>query len=209
MDYMIFEIIGYVASVVTAFSLTMKNIRRLRWWNLLGAAFFSAYGALIGAWPVFALNGFVVLVDIYYLYDMSRTVEYFDLIKVDIQQSVFSKLFLDFYKKDIEEFFPKFSYDPNEAYQACFCVRNARPVNLILARKLDDQKVLIDLDYAIPEYRDMKSGRYFYKEGIKKLGFDHGQEFICKNVSPKHKQYLKTIGFKQAGVEDGYPVFKK
>jgi len=68
----IFEIIGYVASAVTAFSLTMKNIKKLRWWNFFGAAAFSAYGALIGAWPVFALNGFVAIVDVYYLITMNQ-----------------------------------------------------------------------------------------------------------------------------------------
>jgi hypothetical protein len=79
MDNMIYEIIGYVASVVTAFSLTMKNIRRLRWWNMFGAAAFSAYGAMIGAWPVFALNGFVAIVDAYYLITLNKQKEYFDL----------------------------------------------------------------------------------------------------------------------------------
>jgi uncharacterized membrane protein len=111
MDNMIFEIIGYVASVVTAVSLTMKNIHRLRWWNLFGAATFSAYGAIIGAWPVFALNGFVAIVDIYYLIEMSRRKEYFDLLEIDIKNSIFTKRFLNFYSEDISKYFPRFNFD--------------------------------------------------------------------------------------------------
>ena len=52
MENMILEIFGYVASIIIAISLTMKNIHRLRWWNLFGAIAFSTYGVLIGAWPV-------------------------------------------------------------------------------------------------------------------------------------------------------------
>ena len=64
MDYL--EFIGYAGSVLVAVSLMMSNIVRLRWINLFGAATFSAYGLLINAYPVFALNGFIVLVDLYY-----------------------------------------------------------------------------------------------------------------------------------------------
>ena len=205
MDNMIFEIIGYVASVVTAVSLTMKNIKRLRWWNLFGAATFSAYGALIGAWPVFALNGFVAIVDIYYLITMNRHKEYFDMMEVDIHTSDYAKRYLDFYKNDIATFFPDFKLDPQKKYKASFCLRDANPVNLIVVSELVNNEVLIELDYVIPEYRDMKNGQYFYHEGIKKMGLDKGQTFVSKNTNESHQKYLKTLGFKEV---DG-KVFKK
>ena len=46
------EWFGYAASVVVAISLTMSSIIKLRWFNLTGAAMFSVYGFVIGAWPV-------------------------------------------------------------------------------------------------------------------------------------------------------------
>ncbi|GGI76083.1 membrane protein [Shewanella hanedai] len=61
------EWIGYLASVVIAISLMMSDIKKLRWWNLIGAALFVAYGLAIDAIPVALVNFFIVLIDAYYL----------------------------------------------------------------------------------------------------------------------------------------------
>lgn len=63
----IWEWVGYLASVVVAVSLMMADIKKLRWWNLLGAALFVAYGWAIGAVPVALVNFFIVVIDIYYI----------------------------------------------------------------------------------------------------------------------------------------------
>lgn len=66
------EVVGHVGSVLVAVSLMMSNIKLLRWINLVGAATFSFYGYMIGASPVFLLNGFIAFVDIYYIIKMRR-----------------------------------------------------------------------------------------------------------------------------------------
>ncbi|AQS37997.1 Bacterial inner membrane protein [Shewanella psychrophila] len=63
----IWEWIGYLASVVVAISLMMSNIKKLRWWNLIGAGLFVAYGLAIEALPVALVNFFIVLIDAYYI----------------------------------------------------------------------------------------------------------------------------------------------
>lgn len=68
----IWEWVGYLASVVVAISLMMSNIKKLRWWNLIGAALFVAYGLAIGALPVALVNFFIVLIDLYYLIKLYR-----------------------------------------------------------------------------------------------------------------------------------------
>ncbi|PTA51135.1 hypothetical protein C9I43_11810 [Shewanella morhuae] len=68
----IWEWIGYLASVVVAISLMMSNIKKLRWWNLIGAALFVAYGIAISAYPVALVNFFIVLIDTYYLIKLYR-----------------------------------------------------------------------------------------------------------------------------------------
>lgn len=69
------EWVGYLASVVVAISLMMSNIKKLRWWNLIGAALFVAYGMAIGAYPVALVNFFIVLIDAYYLLKLYREPE--------------------------------------------------------------------------------------------------------------------------------------
>ncbi len=209
MNTPIFEIIGYAASAVTAISLMMKNIRRLRKWNFFGATAFSIYGALIGAWPVFALNGFIALVDIYYLIKMNRNKEYFDLIEINIHKSDFIKRFLNYYKEDIRIYFPDFQLDSQKTYRACFCLRDVRPVSLIIFSTLFPKEMLVEMDYAIPEYRDFKTGKFIYNEGIKRLGLDAGHHFVCNNSNILHERYLLALGFKKTDEKNGINVFKK
>ncbi|GAA5192265.1 YgjV family protein [Ferrimonas gelatinilytica] len=68
----IWEWVGYAASVLVAISLMMTDIKKLRWWNTAGCALFSAYGVAISAYPVALLNGFIVLVNLYYLWRIYR-----------------------------------------------------------------------------------------------------------------------------------------
>ena len=68
----VWEWVGYLASVVVAISLMMSNIKKLRWWNLIGAALFVAYGLAIGALPVALVNFFIVLIDAFYLVKLYR-----------------------------------------------------------------------------------------------------------------------------------------
>ena len=62
-----FELLGYMASLFVAVSLMMRSLVKLRVINLIGAVLFTAYGLVIDAYPVAAVNGFIVLVNIYYL----------------------------------------------------------------------------------------------------------------------------------------------
>ncbi|MDO6620346.1 MULTISPECIES: YgjV family protein [unclassified Shewanella] len=71
----VWEWVGYLASAVVAISLMMANIKKLRWWNLIGAALFVAYGLAIGAIPVALVNFFIVLIDIYYLIKLYKEPE--------------------------------------------------------------------------------------------------------------------------------------
>ncbi len=67
------EWVGYLASLLVAISLMMANIKKLRWWNLIGSALFVVYGVAITAYPVALVNLFIVLINIYYLTKIYRT----------------------------------------------------------------------------------------------------------------------------------------
>ncbi|MCL2918579.1 MULTISPECIES: YgjV family protein [Shewanella] len=66
------EIVGYMASVMVAISLMMKDIIWLRWLNFVGCSLFVAYGVAITAWPVAGMNAFVACINIYHLFKIYR-----------------------------------------------------------------------------------------------------------------------------------------
>jgi hypothetical protein len=81
---MIYEIIGYTASALVAISLMMSSIVKLRVINMIGAALFTLYGLLIGAYPVAVLNFTIVLIDLYYLRETIKSKVY--ILRFKLQQ---------------------------------------------------------------------------------------------------------------------------
>jgi hypothetical protein len=67
------EILGYTGSVLIAVSLMMKDVVRLRYYNMAGAAAFALYGLLISAWPVFLLNAFNAAINLYHVVALARS----------------------------------------------------------------------------------------------------------------------------------------
>ncbi|BDU50849.1 hypothetical protein [Haliovirga abyssi] len=202
------EWFGYAASVVVAVSLMMSSIVKLRWYNLIGAGMFSAYGFLIGAMPVGFLNGFIALADIYYIIKIYQTKEDFEILNSDFNSEYFSHFF-KYYSDDIKNYFPDFESNENKKDKVVFFVlRNMIPANLVVGEKAGD-KYIVDVDYATPQYRDFKLGRYLFeemKDNFKKEGIN---VIVAKSNNEKHSKYLKKIGFNFEKKEGNNELFSK
>jgi len=189
---------GYFASAIIALSMMMSSIVKFRWVNLIGAMSFATYGFLIGAFPVMLLNGIIVMVDIYYLLRIYTKPNLFDTLSVKGDNKYLLK-FLDFYKKDIQKFFPGFEYKPEMNTISFFVLRNMAVAGVFLAHRKDDHTLSVGLDYVVPEYRDYKNGKYLYhtlRDEFKKMGF---KRVTANAKSQAHKNYLKKLGFKLEG----------
>lgn len=192
------EIIGYTASVLIAVSLMMSSIVKLRIINFFGASVFSTYGFIIGAYPVGVLNGFIVIVDLYYLLEifLKKKEEYFHVLEVK-NNSDYLRYFLNYYENDIKKFIPSFTFLPCESCHVMFVLRNTVPAGLVISEYTDDDSIHVRLDYAIPGYRDFKMGKYvfdeiFKKRKVKTIYSDPGSE--------KHARYLKKMGFTKSEI---------
>lgn len=189
-----YEIIGYAASVLVAVSLTMRSILKLRIISLIGSLFFTAYGLLIGAYPVAAMNFFIVLINIYYLWQMRSTKEFFRLLPIR-PDSEYLLAFLDFYHNDIQKFLPGFSYQPTGHELTYFVLRNMVPAGLVIGEVRDGDCLFIQLDYAIPGYRDLKIGRFVFRENAQALRERGIRRIYTATGSPAHAHYLEQMGF--------------
>jgi hypothetical protein len=198
-----YELVGYLASGLVAISLTMKSIRRLRIYNLIGALAFTAYGLLIGAYPVAAVNLFIVFINLYYLRQMAAAKEYFDLLRIR-PDSEYLRSFLDFHREDIQQFSPGFAYEAGEAPIQFFVLRDMVPAGLFLGEADADGRLHVKLDYVIPQYRDLQTGQYVFgaqAEFFRELGI---REILSDPGNPAHTAYLRRMGF--APVEPGNPA---
>jgi hypothetical protein len=203
---LLYEIIGYAASVLVAISLMMRSILKLRVINLAGSLFFTAYGLLIGAYPVAAVNFFIVIINLYYLRQMRTTQEYFRVLEVR-SDSEYLQAFVDFYKDDIHTFQPGFHFKPEQDELALFIVRNMVPAGLLVGDMQPDGSLFIQLDYAIPGYRDLKTSRYVFQSQTSLLRERGIRKVFTQPGSASHDQYLRKIGFQEDTAPNGERMY--
>jgi hypothetical protein len=188
-----YELIGYAGSLLVAISLMMRSVFRLRVINLIGALFFVIYGILIHAVPIVLLNSLIVGVNVYYLVQMWNQKDYFKLMEVN-HHSTYLKNFVEFYQREIHEFFPSYLFKPQPDQLVLFVLRNMVPAGVLIVRPQGEEAEIF-LDFVIPGYRDFRAGKflfeesasYFQQKGIKRLISDPG--------NPRHESYLKRMGF--------------
>ncbi|TVQ88538.1 MAG: hypothetical protein EA393_08735 [Bacteroidetes bacterium] len=197
----IVEWIGYIGSVIIAISLTMSSIIRLRWLNLLGASIFSTYGFIIGSMPVAFLNMFITMINIFYLVKMYSAKDFFKILQIKRIENRYLQFFLDYYAKDINKFFPGFcekylnqSFN-NDELLCLLIIRNANVAGLFIGKKISDDEMQVEIDFATPEYRDFKTGRYIYRQNINFFEEMGIKKLITHSKNKAHLRYLNKMGF--------------
>ncbi|MDX1689695.1 MAG: hypothetical protein R3290_01605 [Acidimicrobiia bacterium] len=194
------EILGWAASALIVLSLTMTSILRLRVIGLAGAVTFATYGVLIGAWPVAIVNGVIVLIHLWYLrrllFDRSGS---FRLLEVGAD-SDYLRDFLDFYDEELAANAPGFVFRPEPGQQRWFVLADMVPAGLIVGTWVEPGTLRVDLDFAIPQYRDLRLGRFAFSAAAGLAGERAGSITVRAEAgTDRHAAYLRAIGFEALG----------
>jgi hypothetical protein len=196
---LIYELIGYGASILVAIGLLMTSILRLRLFSLTGAIVFIVYAALIGAYPVVILNCIIIVINLYQLYKLMNLEDAFDLLDVDVESS-YLKRFIVFHHDEIQKFYPTFlesPLNPAEAQIVIFVLRNMLPVGLFIAKGSEGGRAVVKLDYVIPGYRDFKVGQYLYRQKANFFKEQGITQLISYPGNATHEKYLARMGFER------------
>ena len=191
------ELIGYLGSILVAISLMMKSLLRLRIINLFGALFFTMYGVLLGAYPVAFLNGIIVCIDLYYLFQMWRQKDFFTFLEVS-PEGKYLNAFVEFHRDDILEIIPTYKRMTGDDLLCFFNLRNMMPAGLFIAQ-VRGEEAQVQLDYVIPNYRDFKVGRFIFEENAAFFRERGIRRFVSDGGSPIHRKYLEKMEFVNHG----------
>ena len=191
------ELIGYLGSILVAISLMMKSLLRLRIINLFGALFFTIYGVLLGAYPVAFLNGIIVCIDLYYLFQMWRQKDFFTFLEVS-PEGKYLNAFVEFHRDDILEIIPTYKRMTGDDLLCFFILRNMMPAGLFIAQ-VRGEEAQVQLDYVIPNYRDFKVGRFIFEENAAFFRERGIRRFVSDGGSPIHRKYLEKMEFVNHG----------
>lgn len=199
------EWLGYAASILVAISLLMSSLVKLRYYNLVGSILFSIYGFFIGATPVGFINLFIVFINIYYLSKMSKEQEYFKIVNIS-NNNQYLDYFLQFYKEEIDTYFPNFSL-PNlmekQDSECYYILRDTTPTGIFAGYRWENDYFMINLDFVTPQYRDFKTGLFIFEDN-KESFTEKGYKYFCtaNTSNQKHIAYLKKMGFSQKEIDN-------
>lgn len=195
------EWLGYAASAVVAVSLALSSVVKFRIINLIGAAMFSAYGFIIGAYPVGVMNGLIVLLDLYYLVRIFCAKEVFEVLEIQ-PDSRYLRRFLGFHRKEIQRFFPKYHFNPSADTISYFVLRNMEVAGVFAGSPDKEGRLNVNIDYVIPRFRDFKNGKFVYGHLGQKLAEAGIKTIITRPATKTHAQYLIRMGFENT--PEGY-----
>ena len=201
MNDIVYQSIGYLATLFLGISLMTKNNIRFRWINGAGCLAFVIYGFLIGAVPVLISNLLLLVINIYYLVRLYQTEDSFDLVEFKPEDKLIQK-FRDFYSKEIKDYFPDYTPDQNLNTIRFVVLRNLVIANIFEAEVGESGVGEVILNFTIPQYRDYKIGKYLLNSKSEYLAEKGVHELHYKNVTNKgHAKFLQVIGFSNNGQE--------
>lgn len=175
----------------------MRSIVRLRVVNLFGAATFSVYGFLIGAYPVGFLNLLTTVINIVQLVRLRRRRETFRILEI-LPDSPYLEYLLEVQAADIRRFYPSFRYERTPETIVWIVLRDLVPAGVLVGRAKDGT-LHVDLDYVVPQYRDLKVGRFLFVDEagyFRRRGF---REIVSPAETKKHAGYLGRMGYEPVG----------
>lgn len=193
------ELIGYVGSVLVVASLTQSRILLLRVLSLSGAIVFTVYGVLIASIPIVATNLVLFGINVWHLWKITTGREEFSLLEVSYD-SAYLRRFLEFHADEIAVSQPDFS-GVREGDTVLMVLRDMVPTLVVVGRKRGEDTFRVFLDYAIPQYRDFKSGPWLYES---RADFFHRMDverIVTTGLTDIQVKYLKKAGFRPR--EDG------
>ncbi len=186
---MIWELIGYLGSLLVVVSLLMSSVIKLRIINTLGSLIFCIYALVIRSYPTAVMNAALVAINIWFLVKLINKDKAFILLEVSAQDATAMHM-LERYGEDIAKYFPDCRERFKEADKVFLALQNDNLAGITLGKSTGKDFLLLT-DYSTPQYRDCKLGSFVY-ERLHEMGF----EKLCYDGKNEiHIEYLKKMGF--------------
>ena len=189
--------LGYIASALLAYSLVVTNALKFRWLNLAGCAFFILYGSLISAFPVILANSILFAINLYQLIRLFISKESFEMLPFE-QEGILLQKFVEFYQKDINNFFPDFKFNPGPDKVSFVVIRDLVIANIFVAKVNSNGEAIVEINYTLDKYRDYKVGRFIFEREKEFLISKGIKSIVYQNMKNKnHLRFLKVMGFSE------------
>ena len=104
--------------------------------------------------------------------------------------------FLEYYRNDIEKYFPGFDFCIEEEFLVALVLSDMETVGLIIAEIKNSDTLRICVDYMIPKYCRSQLAKTFYNCELRCINFLGYRYLFIEPQSKTHNDYLEKIGFR-------------
>jgi hypothetical protein len=203
------DIVGWISSILVVWSLMQARVLRFRVMNLAGASLATVVNAMLGIWPFAAMNGVIAVIDVYWIWRLTRERHdeaAYEVVEVGVDDAYLRHV-LGVHADDVAATHPTFSMaavaGPSDAEapgaaaerSAFLVMRGDETVGMVLVRDTGAGVGEVELDYVTQRFRDFTPGEFVYrKSGV---FADKGFTTLVADAGPGTSEHYGRVGFQR------------
>ncbi|WP_312856242.1 hypothetical protein [Nocardioides pelophilus] len=191
------DALGWGGSALLVYSLIQQRVLRFRTLNLVAGGVLIAFNAIVGVWPMVALNAVTSAINLWFIARLRRQrhdAASFEVIEVGPDDQYLRHV-LETHAADIREHQPTFAGRVLPGQEAFVVAKGDETVGVVVIER-DGDIALVRLDYVTPRYRDFTPGEFVWRRSdlLRRRGYKHVMT-SPEIVAP----YYDRIGFRPNG----------
>lgn len=193
------NLLGWSGSALLIYSLMQARVLRFRVLNLVACVVLIVFNALLGIWPMVAMNVALSGINLYFIRKLvaaRHDERAFEVLEVGPNDE-YLRYVLRVHGSDILKYQPDLIWDGAAPDRRAYLVQHGdETVGVVLARTSGPGVLQIELDYVTPRFRDFSPGEFVWRRS--RLLSDEG---VHRVVSPPGMvgPYYDRIGFHRDG----------
>ena len=192
------DALGWFGSALLVFSLLQARILRLRVLNTVACGILTVFNAILGVWPMVAMNIVLAGINTVFIVRMLRErddEQAYAVLPVREDDS-YLRHFLDLYRTDIARFFPDFGPETVGGRSTYLVQHGDETAGVIVVRDAGDHTAQVELDYVTPRFRDFAPGEFVFRRS----GLFRDRGFTRVLTAPGMvAPYYERLGFAREG----------
>ncbi len=192
------DALGWFGSALLVFSLLQARILRLRVLNTVACGILTVFNAILGVWPMVAMNIVLAGINVVFIVRMLRErgdERAYAVLPVREDDS-YLRHFLDVYRTDIARFFPAFGPETADGRSTYLVQHGDETAGVIVVRDAGDHTAQVELDYVTPRFRDFAPGEFVFRRS----GLFRDRGFTRVLTAPGMvAPYYERLGFAREG----------
>jgi hypothetical protein len=194
------DALGWGGSALLVFSLMQARVLRFRALNLLACLILVVFNAVLGIWPMVAMNVVLSAINVWFLSKLLRERHdeaAFEVLEVR-PDDAYLRYVLDRNASDITAYQPDF--DPAlltvQPELAPYLVQKGDETVGVVVIEPSGETARVRLDYVTPRFRDFSPGEFVWRRS----GLLRGRGFSRVETSPQMvAPYYERLGFRREG----------